>query len=73
MLLFFREEYKDLSAVVTCDNWFQFGEGFEKLMSEDIITYFNHNANHKIKFEEIKFGKRKMMFCSEDKCKLREV
>jgi len=70
---FFREEYKDLAAIITSSNWFKFGEEFEKLMSEDIITYFNHDANSKIDSEEINFGKKKQMFCEGEICELKEI
>lgn len=71
--LFFRKEFKNLSAVIASNNWFQFGVGFEKLMSEDIITYFNHDAQNKIDFKEINFGKKKIMFCEGDFCELKEI
>ena len=71
--LFFRKEFKDLSAVITSSNWFQFGEGFEGSMSEDIITYFNHDAENKVKPKEINFGKKKQMFCEGEFCELREI
>jgi len=71
--LFFREEYRGLSAVMTSSNWFQFGEDFETLMSEDIITYFNHDADSEIDSREINFGKKNKMLCVGDKCKLEEI
>ncbi len=71
--LFFRERFNNLSAVITTNNWFQFGEGFEGLMSKDIVTYFNHNAKNKIDPQEINFGRKKQMFCEGESCELKEV
>ncbi len=71
--LFFRKEFKKLSSVITSNSWFQFGEGFEELMSKDIITYFNHDAENKINPKEISFGKKKQMFCEGESCVLKEI
>ena len=71
--LFFRKNFENLSAVITSNNWFQFGAGFEKLMSEDITTYFNHDAQNKIDPREIDFGKKKTMFCEGETCELKEI
>lgn len=71
--LFFRKEFRKLSAVIASNNWFQFGEGFEESMSKDIITYFNHDAENKVKSKEICFGKKKQMFCEGDFCELKEI
>jgi|JI6StandDraft_1071083.scaffolds.fasta_scaffold08843_1 hypothetical protein len=71
--LFFRKEFKNLSAVITSSNWFKFGEGFEESMSKDIITYINHDAENKVKPKEISFGKKKQMFCKGEFCELKEV
>jgi hypothetical protein len=71
--LFFRKEFKNLSAVITSSNWFQFGEGFEEAMSKNIITYFNHDAENKVNPKEIIFGIKKQMFCEGEICELKEI
>lgn len=71
--MFFREEYVGLSAVIISSNWFNFGENFERSMSESMITYLNHRATNVVDSEEINFGNKKMMCCEEDICELKEI
>jgi len=42
-------------------------------MSEDLITYFNQDANSKVDPEEINFGKKKQMFCKGERRELKEI
>ena len=68
--LFHRKEYEHISAVISSNCWFDFGDGFIKTMSDRINTYFNQNAINKLDPEFINFGTKHTMLCEGDYCKL---
>jgi len=69
--LFHREEYGRLSAVISSDNWFSFGNDGETEMSDLIFTYFNHNALSPVDRNAINFGVQRHMICDKDYCELK--
>lgn len=71
--LFFYDDYDKLSAVITGSHWFYFGEDFEKQISNNIHTYFNHTATNPIFLEDICFGKKSYMICDDEKCELKNI
>lgn len=69
--LFHKTEYENISAVISSDSWFCFGDDYVSQMARRINTYFNHSARNPIELEEITFGTRHVMECVGSKCELK--
>ncbi len=68
--LFHKKEYRHISAVISSDCWFDFGNEFIDDMASRINTYINHNALNKLNQEYINFGTKHTMVCEGEYCKL---
>lgn len=68
--LFHRNEYSHITAVMTTNCWFDFGDDFVDGMSARINTYFNHNASNGLCQDYINFGTKHTMVCEGGYCKL---
>jgi hypothetical protein len=71
--LFHRPEYKELSAVISSDLWFDFGSNMGSKISGNMNIYFNHNAGNTLANAEINFGNKYNMICEDELCKLEKL
>lgn len=68
--LFHKSEYAHITAVMTSNCWFDFGDNFLSDMSARVNTYFNHNASNSLSQKFVNFGTKHTMLCEGDYCKL---